>query len=269
MEKKKSKQSVQVDESNGEKMSTTVSKENVLESMPEIDTPQGIVNFLQKRHGVYNFEQKKRYSVTDLVGCQRKSLYKQLGVEQEELMADLTVEGMWSAVRGDFLHNMTYAYKWREMDMEYKVPLKDGTEATVAGRLDMYDWKTKTVIDLKSTKFVKWQIKQGFLPKLDHALQVQCYATMYADYLPIENLNIVYVDNADIVTYKVEKKDLTDWIHTRVQEIEDSVEDGKIPKGEASGLCQFCKYQTRCFNDGEGIEHKPLSSPKGGGDEKK
>ena len=115
----------------------------------EIDTPQGIVNFLQKRHGVYNFEQKKRYSVTDLVGCQRKSLYKQLGVEQEELMADLTVEGMWSAVRGDFLHNMTYAYKWREMDMEYKVPLKDGTEATVAGRLDMYDWKTKTVIDLK------------------------------------------------------------------------------------------------------------------------
>ena len=269
MEKKKSIQSVQADESNGAKMSASVSKENVLESMPEIDTPQGIVNFLQKRHGVYNFKQKKRYSVTDLVSCQRKSLYKQLGVEQEELLADLTVEGMWSAVRGDFLHNMTYAYKWREMDMEYKVPLKDGSEATVAGRLDMYDWKTKTVIDLKSTKFVKWQIKQGFLPKLDHALQVQCYATMYADYLPIENLNIVYVDNADIVTYKVEKRDLTDWIHKRVQEIEDSVEDGEIPKGEASGLCQFCKYQTRCFNEGDGIEHKPLSSPKGGEDEKK
>ena len=47
------------------------------------------------------------------------------------------------------------------------------------------------------------------------------------------------------------------------------MEDGKIPKGEASGLCQFCKYQTRCFNEGEGIEHKPLSSPKGEKDEKK
>ena len=139
---------------------------------------------------------------------------------------------------------------------------EDGNEATVAGRLDMYDWKTKTVIDLKSTKFVKWQIKKGFLPKLEHVLQVQCYDTMFSDFLPIENLNIVYVDNADIITYKVERRDLTEWIRTRIQEIENSVNGGKIPKGEASGLCQFCKYQTKCFNQGDGIEHKPLSTPK-------
>ena len=262
MVKKKSIQSVHADESDRAKISANVSNESLLETTQEIDTPQGIVNFLQKRHGLYNFEQKRRYSVTDLVSCQRKSLYKQLGVEQEELLADLTVEGMWSAVRGDFLHNMTYAYKWREMDIEYKVPLDDGNEATVAGRLDMYDWKTKTVIDLKSTKFVKWQIKKGFLPKLEHVLQVQCYDTMFSDFLPIENLNIVYVDNDDIITYKVERRDLTEWIRTRIQEIENSVNGGEIPKGEASGLCQFCKYQTKCFNQGDGIEHKPLSTPK-------
>ncbi len=248
------------------KQETQKEKEDKLkadELTEEIDTPQGIVNFLQKRHGVFNFSpQPKRYSVTELVGCQRKSFYKQSGVEQEEFQNDLTVEGMWSAVRGDFLHNMTYAYKWREMDMEYKVPLKDGSFATVAGRLDMYDWKSKTIIDLKSTKFVKWQIKNGFLPKLEHALQVQCYDTMYADYLPIENLNIVYVDNADIVTYKIERRDLTDWIQNRIQEIEDAKEGNNIPKGEASGLCQFCKYQTKCFNEGDGIEHTPLSTPK-------
>ena len=40
-----------------------------------------------------------------------------------------------------------------------------GKIAMLAGRLDMYDWKTKTIIDLKTTKFVRWQIKQGFLPK--------------------------------------------------------------------------------------------------------
>ena len=51
-------------------------------------------------------------------------------------------------------------------------------------------------------------------------------------------------------------------LEKRVQEIEDSVIDGKVPKGEASGLCQFCKYQTKCFNQGDGIEHKPLSTPK-------
>ena len=53
----------------------------------EVDTPQGIVNFLQKRHGVFNFPKPvSRYSVTELVGCQRKSFYKQSGIEQEELL---------------------------------------------------------------------------------------------------------------------------------------------------------------------------------------
>lgn len=232
------------------------------EHAQEIDTPEGIVNFLQKRNGLLSWKPKSRYSVTELVGCQRKSLYKQLGVEQEELLNDATLEGMWATVRGDFLHQMTYAYKWREMDIEYYVPLKDRTTATVAGRLDMYDWKTKTIIDLKTTKFVKWQIKQGFLPKLEHILQLQCYATMFGEYMPVENLNIVYLDMSDIVTYNVEIRDLSDWIKTRVQEIEEAKTEENIPDGEVSGLCQFCRYQTRCFDDGDGLADKPLSTPK-------
>ena len=228
----------------------------------EIDTPEGIVNFLQKRNGLYSQNYTSRYSVTELVGCQRKSLYKQLGVSQEELLGDTTLEGMWATVRGDFLHQMTYAYKWREMDIEHYVPLKDGRVATLAGRLDMYDWKTKTIIDLKTTKFVRWQIKQGFLPKPEHILQLQCYGTMFSDYMPVENLNIVYADMSDIVTYKVQKRDLTDWINTRIQEIESVKTDEIIPNGEVSGLCKYCKYQTRCFENGNGITSKPLSTPK-------
>ncbi|MCV0430710.1 PD-(D/E)XK nuclease family protein [Nitrosopumilus sp.] len=228
----------------------------------EIDTPKGIVNFLEKRNGLSKFNPKSRYSVTELVGCQRKSLYKQQGIPQEELLADTTLESMWATVRGDFLHNMTYAYKWREMDMEYYVPLKDKKIATVAGRLDMYDWKTKTIIDLKTTKFVKWQIKQGFLPKPEHILQLQVYDTMFSEYMPVENLNIVYADMSDIVTYKVEKRDLTDWIKTRIQEIESAKIDSVIPNGEVSGLCKFCKYQTRCSEVGNGLIDKPLSTPK-------
>jgi len=157
---------------------------------------------------------------------------------------------------------MTHAYKWREMDMEYKVPLDDGREATVAGRLDMYDWKTKTIIDLKTTKTVRWQIKQGILPRLEHILQVQCYYTMFSDVIPVENLNLVYADMQDIVTYRVKKNDLSEWIKTRIKDIEDSITRKSTPNGEVSGLCQFCKYQSRCSDDGNGIEHKPLSTPK-------
>ena len=245
-------------------MSTDIesTRTEVEEITDEIDTPIGIKKFLEKRNGIRSQNQKNRYSVTELVSCKRKSFYKQAGIEPEELITDLTLEGMWSTVRGDFLHNMTYAYKWREMDMEYKVPLEDGRVATLVGRLDMYDWKTKTVIDLKSTKFVKWQIKKVFLPKIEHIMQLQCYDTIFSQYIPIENLNIVYVDNNDIVSYNVKKRDLTKWIQTRIQGIEDAITQNDVPPGEPTGLCQFCKYQTRCFNEGNGVEHKPLSTPK-------
>lgn len=242
---------------------STITKEKVKSLTEEIDTPEGIVNFLQKRNGLFSKDYTSRYSVTELVGCHRKSLYKQLGVSQEELLGDTTLEGMWATVRGDFLHQMTYAYKWREMDIEHYVPLNDGRVATLAGRLDMYDWKTKTIIDLKTTKFVRWQIKQGFLPKPEHILQLQCYDTMFSKYMPVENLNIVYADMSDIVTYKVQKRDLTDWIKTRIQEIESAKIEKIIPNGEVSGLCKYCKYQTRCFEDGNGLTDKPLSVPKG------
>jgi len=232
-----------------------------IEQTEEIDTPEGIVNFLQKRNGMVSYDYKDRYSVTDIVGCQRKAFYKQLGVEREELLEDATVEKMWGTVRGDFLHQMTHAYKWREMDIEHYIPLKNGRIATLVGRLDMYDWKTKTIIDLKTTKMVKWQIKRGFLPRLEHILQVQCYGTMFSKIMPVKNLNIVYVDMTNIVTYKVKKRDLTDWIKTRIHEIDDSLGGKKIPKGEVSGLCQFCRYQTRCSTDGGGLTDKPLSIP--------
>ena len=100
------------------------------------------------------------------------------------------------------------------------------------------------------------------MPKLEHILQLQCYDTMFSQYMPVENLNIVYADMTDIVTYKVQKRDLSDWIKTRIQEIDSAKESKEIPKGEISGLCKFCKYQTQCFEEGKGLTEKPLSIPK-------
>ena len=63
----------------------------------EIDTPEGIVNFLQKRNGLLNYHANSRYSVTDIVGCLRKAFYKEYGIEPEELLRDATIENMWGA----------------------------------------------------------------------------------------------------------------------------------------------------------------------------
>ncbi len=57
-------------------------------------------------------------------------------------------------------------------------------------------------------------------------------------------------------------RDLSDWIKTRVTEIEEALSDKTIPAGQVSGLCQFCRYQTRCYNDGDGLTSKPMSVPK-------
>jgi len=230
--------------------------------LKKLTLPKESLIFCKKRIGLVNYDYKGRYSVTDIVACQRKSFYKQSGIEKEELLQDATVEKMWGTVRGDFLHQMTHAYKWREMDMEHYIPLKGGRVATVVGRLDMYDWKTKTIMDLKTTKLIKWQMKKGFLPKLEHILQLQVYGTLFSKIIPVKNLNIVYADMNDIVTFKVKKRDLTDWIKTRVLEIENSLSGKKIPNGETTGLCQFCPYQTKCFDAGNGLTDKPLSVPK-------
>jgi len=227
----------------------------------EIDTPNGILKYLKKNNNNYKFSSRYRYSVLDLVGCKRKSFYKQSGILQEENIHDSTLQSMWSTVRGNLLHQMTYAYNWRELDMEYKVELKNGKIATVAGRLDMYDWKTKTIMDLKTTDMIKWNIKQGNLPKKEHILQLQIYDTIFSNYIPVEGLNLVYADMTDIVTFNIQRKDRREWISQRIQEIEDSIDSKNTPNGEINSFCQFCPYQTRCYNDGNGLVEKPLSIP--------
>jgi CRISPR/Cas system-associated exonuclease Cas4 (RecB family) len=114
----------------------------------------------------------------------------------------------------------------------------------------------------KTTKFVKWQMKQGFIPKAEHILQVQCYGTMFSKVFQVENLNIIYVDMNDIITYKICTRDLTQWIKARIQELEDSIAEKELPRGNVSGLCKYCRYQTRCYNDGNGVIDKPLSIPR-------
>jgi hypothetical protein len=125
------------------------------EDTQEIHIPTGIINYLQKRSGLNGQITKSRYTVTDIVSCQRKTYYKALGIREEELLQASMVESMWDMIRGDYLHQLTYAYKWRELDVEYKILLKDGRTAVLAGRLDMYDWKEKTIMDLKTSKYIE------------------------------------------------------------------------------------------------------------------
>jgi hypothetical protein len=55
---------------------------------------------------------------------------------------------------------------------------------------------------------------------------------MFLQTIPVENLSIIYADMNDIITYNVQKRDLSEWIKKRIHEIEDSLLDESIPNGE-------------------------------------
>ena len=132
MENKKITEFVHVDESNEEKMSAKITIQSFKDEIKEIDVPKGIVTFLGSKNGKrIPYLTKNRYSVSDLVHCQRKSLYKQLGLKPEQLVQDLSIEQMWSTVRGDFLHQMTNAYDWNELEMQYPVSYTHLTLPTI------------------------------------------------------------------------------------------------------------------------------------------
>ena len=159
------------------------------------DIPIGLIQYIEKRTQksltpIHRFQ--NRYSVTDIVKCKRKNYYKTIGTKEEIIIDDSVIETMCDTVRGELLHQITYAYKWRELDTEYEICLNNKT-ITIAARLNIYNWKTSTIIDLKTTKFLKWQIKNTFVPKSAHILPLQCYYTIFSKIIPIKNLTIGYL----------------------------------------------------------------------------
>jgi CRISPR/Cas system-associated exonuclease Cas4 (RecB family) len=66
---------------------------------------------------------------------------------------------------------------------------------------------------------------------------------------------------SDIVTYGINRNNLKEWIKTRIQKIEDCVLESIVPREEVSGVCKYCRYQTNCYNDTNGLTSKPLSIP--------
>lgn len=216
----------------------------------EIDIPEKLLLFLRQKSGVRRKFDQKMYSVTELIKCPRETFYKKTGQKPEETLGE-SIQGMWSSLRGNFLHQLTNAYSWNELETEYKVQLDDNKSATLVGRLDMYDEKTKTVLDLKTTNNVLWQVKHQMIPKPEHILQVQCYYTMFSKIIPIEHLNLIYADMSEIVVFDVFLKDRTKWIANRIEILETDLENGIVPMAQENSNCKFCKFQSACQSQGK------------------
>jgi CRISPR/Cas system-associated exonuclease Cas4 (RecB family) len=202
-----------------------------------------------------NNKEETIYSVKELCGCLRQVYYERSGVLPDEVNKQPTVLESWISSRRMHLHNqLTYAYKWRELDINMSIFCDDIDESlTVSGRLDVYDWKTKTIIDFKTTKNLKWQIEKKYIPRKEDILQIQCYGKLFSNNIQVSNLTLKYIDEDIMDVFfecSIPLMNNLKWIKERITEIYTAVSITKTPPTpEVSSACKYCKYKKRCQND--------------------
>ena len=230
----------------------------------EIPIQEEIVNAVMKKKRVPVGEASGRnHTPSRLSWCIRMAYYWIMGFELEEIVGE-DFYSKYNMFRGNALHNaFERIYPWSELPLKRPITITNGKEVIVSGRLDLYRPNDATVIDLKTTKYVKWQQKSGFLPRAKDINQLQIYSVLYKPILPIKKLELVYADMADIISFDVPiAPNAEKWLIHRLDVIDAAADTGIIPIGEVSKLCDYCPYQTRCHGEPGGITTSPKSHPR-------
>ena len=224
----------------------------------KIELPSYMMDFLKSQNGLLRNNRSRTYSVTELIRCKRNTFFKKSRYPQETLLKQ-DISDLWSPIRGNLLHKMTDSFSWSELEGTKEVFLEDGRLFTICGRLDMYDEKSKTVIDLKTVNDVNHLLDEGLLPFDEHVKQIQAYYTIFGKYIPIEHLHLVYADMTHMETFEITPRDTSKWLELRVNTLQNHIDSENVPDGEVSSKCKFCKYQTACFKIPGGIQGNPES----------
>jgi CRISPR/Cas system-associated exonuclease Cas4 (RecB family) len=149
---------------------------------------------------------------------------------------------------GKLLHGLTYAYSWRELGTEKKVMLPDIEEELILhGRLDMYDHRSETLIDLKTTTSLRWQYNSGMIPRKSDVDQIQCYGTLFGQRIGISKLLLLYADLKEMIPFRIDRDDKSKWIEERLERLHRAIAIIKLPPpAEDSEACKYCKFSERC-----------------------
>lgn len=195
--------------------------------------------------------------VTDLCKCLRQSYYELSNTPSDvETPKEAETELLWSMQSGKYLHQLTSSFRWRELDIERMIFCQDIDEKLyIHGRLDMYDYKTQTIIDLKTTNAIKWQYTNHLIPRERDIDQLQCYGSLFGPKIGVSNLMLLYADLKNLISFKVPVIDKMKWIEDRTLQLYLSVHVIRSPpQAERSVACEYCKFKERCDLDGNGYQ---------------
>lgn len=217
------------------------------------EIPSGIQAFLIRKNKKFGNQAKEsnHYWVTDLCKCLRQSYYELSDTPSDAETQETEAEPLWSLQSGKYLHNLTNSFKWRELDIEKEILCQDIDEKLyVHGRLDMYDYKTETIIDLKTTSAVKWQYAKNLIPRQRDIHQLQCYGSLFGAKIGVANLTLLYADLKNLIPFKIPVVNKLKWIEDRILQLYLSVNVMKAPpEAERSVVCDYCKFKKRCDSD--------------------
>ena len=243
-------------------------QDEIIEEFHEIPIPVDIVSHVSKlvtRMRSNKKESKQvNYTPTNLAFCVRLQYYALQMYPKERLDSDDEFSSGWNLFRGSAIHySLGRIFKgWNELPLKIDFPISDTKSVIISGRLDCYKVEGGEILDLKTTRYLKWQKSQKFVPRQKDINQLRIYSVLYRDILPIKKLSLLYADMADLVAFDIPILQETEsWLRNRILEIEDGRKAKVPPTGEVSALCAFCPYQTRCYSDGKGITTNPKSHP--------
>jgi len=184
------------------------------------------------------------YHVTETCGCLRRSYLERKQGHDE------TYEQLWLRQRGSALHRKVgYAFQgWKELPIRMPIQMSS-EEIVLVGYVDAYDPEEGEIIEFKSTRLVKWQKKNGFLPHPHHVEQIQAYYSIWTRCygFPVRRLSIAYMDDQTPPTrFPVQLQDITGRIRERTMHLHDALTRDIIPTPEPRSLCRYCPFKDIC-----------------------
>lgn len=254
-------------------MTDSGQKEFDLDLCNEIPIPAQIVTHISKqvariksptnRYANSTRNKIPHYTPTALSWCSREQFYILMQHQKEVLDADDAFASGFQLFRGNALHDaFARIYRWSELPFKFEFPISETKAVTISSRLDMYEPYREEILDLKTTKFLGWQKKSSFVPRIKDVRQLQIYEILYSKILPVKKLTLLYADMSELVAFNVPiLKETQSWLKERIIKIETAIETKTPPPGEVTKLCDYCPFQTRCHADKGGIITKPKSHP--------
>jgi CRISPR/Cas system-associated exonuclease Cas4 (RecB family) len=215
-----------------EKNSKKVSFEDCIECASCL--PPQIIKSLR----VYENKQKRNtYYVKEIIGCLRKAYYNHK-LPQEEYS---TLAQLYQQKRGKVLGAIA-GQGWNELDGSIEYPV-DGEQIKLTARLDCYDHEKREIIELKTKRY----IEGTNLPYKSDILQVQCYATIFKDIIPVAALSLIYLDFDHFRRFPVAISEISSWMKERTIKLHKHIRDSRVPEEEPSWECNVCIHKESCI----------------------